>query len=148
GEVGGNVLGGRAGRAAWPGWPGRAARPGRDGWAARATGPGRAAGPRRTAGPGRRPDWAGPASVEVEHLGQLPVEARRGIRERVDQHAHRRLPAGVHLAGGEVRLEALQVLDLEIAEQPVAVDEDRVVAGARRPELVEHLGPDRGVAPA
>ena len=39
-----------------------------------------------------------------------------------------------------------EVLDLEVAEEVAAVQEDRVIAGAGRAQLGQHLRPDRGVA--
>ena len=54
------------------------------------------------------------------------------------------------LTGGRVHQgpEALEVLHLEHAEQVVAALVDRVVAAAGRPQRVEHLRPDGGVAAA
>ena len=50
--------------------------------------------------------------------------------------------------GGHRCPERREVVDLEIGEQDVAVDEDRVVTCPRGPQRVEHLRPDRRVPPA
>src|SRR6476620_4393553 len=78
----------------------------------------------------------------MEHLVKLAVEAGRRVGERVDQDAHVGLPAGVDLALVHVPPESPEIVDLEVPEEPVAVEEDLVVRGTRGLELGQHLRPD------
>src|SRR3954447_6853436 len=87
------------------------------------------------------------ASLEVEDLLEPLMEARCGVGQRVDERCHLSLPSIVDGSGRHRCPEGVEVLDLEVAEQLVAVDENRIVAGARGPKRVEHLGPD-GTVPA
>ena len=87
-------------------------------------------------------------SVESEHLVEPPVEAGGRVRAGVDEGGHLGLPAGVD--GGRVHLrpEAVEVVDLEAAEEVVAALVDGVVAAAGGAEGVQHLRPDRRVTAA
>src|ERR1051325_5918149 len=79
-------------------------------------------------------------SVETEDLFQR----RRPLvgDALLEQLRHRVLPAVVDLLARHVRARSLEVIRLEVAEDFVAVAEDRVVADASSTERVEHLGPD------
>jgi hypothetical protein len=81
-------------------------------------------------------------SVEVEHLLEALVEARRFVGERIDQMGHLGLPASVDRAVGHRVSERREVIHDEVREEVRSADEDRVIATARGLERGEHLRPD------
>ena len=86
-------------------------------------------------------------SVKAEHLLEASVEARRRVRAGIDEGRHVCLPAGIDRGRVHHGPEAVEIVDLEAAEQVLVSLVDRIVAAARRAQRVEHLRPDRGVAP-
>src|SRR5712692_1935940 len=86
-------------------------------------------------------------SVEVEDLVELQQPlVRPSPLEPLEEVAHLRLPAGVHLGLLYRLARRLEVVALEVADQDPGVgEEERVVAPAGRGERLAHLWPDRGV---
>ena len=64
----------------------------------------------------------------------------------IDERRHVGLPAGVGVTVRHRRPERVEVGHLEVAEQVLAVEEDRVVGRPGGGQVGEQLGPDRRVA--
>src|SRR5262245_37296931 len=89
-----------------------------------------------------------PRSVQVEDLVDPPEPlVRPGPAEILEVGGHLRLPALVDGGARHPLLRRGEVVGLQVAdEEPLAGQEQRVVAPARRPQSVPHLRPD-GLVP-
>src|SRR5712691_10348630 len=92
--------------------------------------------------------WASAfSSVEMEDLLELQQAlVRPPPCEPLEEAAHLRLPAGVHLGLLHPTPRRLEVVALDVADEHARIgDEEGVVPPSRRRQSRAHLRPDRGV---
>jgi hypothetical protein len=85
--------------------------------------------------------------LEAKDFVQPTMEAGVWVSQRIDQVGHVGLPPIVDLACRHMSAESVEVIHLEIPEQLIAAQEDRVSSGAGCSQLTKHLRPDRRVTP-